>query len=215
MKQFNLVIISLFFLSIVGLSPTVFAKTKTHVDIITAPDNDFYVSDAAYFKGESGKEKQAIIFVPGFIFNKESWFSLAKKMQQKGVSSLSINAKNVAAVKASILYLKDKGYQKISLVGGSSGAAAVLMAMKDVEPLVTKVITLSAVRGNALQSTKVDKLFIVSKGEKSLSKVSSFYAESSEPKQLKVFPGKKHAQFLLKSQHKDELTKLMVEFLLK
>ncbi len=216
MKKTNRTSILIFLGLSLLMSTTVFAaKKKTHENIATDQDNGFYISDAAYFKATSGHSKKAVVFVPGFIFNKESWFALAKKLQTQNISSLSVNGKTVAIIKTSIDYLKAKGYEDISLVGGSSGAAAVLATMKDTIPEVTKIVVMSAVRGNPVEAQSTDKLFIVSKDEKSYSKVQGFYMGSAEPKQLKVFPGKSHAQFLFKSEHKDEVTKLILDFIKK
>jgi len=178
--------------------------------ITTNVDSGLYISDAAYFHAEG---KRAAVLVPGFIFNKESWFRLAKPLQKLGVASLTLNAKSVDSVNAAIKLLKEKGFKEIILVGGSSGAAAVLKTMSKEVAGVTKVVTLSAVRGNPIADKNVDKLFIVSKGEKSYTKVNDFYNESSEPKTLKVFEGNKHAQFLFFSEHKKELMKVLTNFI--
>jgi pimeloyl-ACP methyl ester carboxylesterase len=180
-------------------------------DVVTGPDSGFYLSDATYFHADG---IQAVVFVPGFIFNKESWFKLAKPLQKHGVASVSLSGKTVENVKAGIQLLKEKGFKEIVLVGGSSGAAAILQALSSRVEGVTKVVTLSAVRGNPIADKSIKKLFVVSKGEKSFTKVQGFYNASSEPKSLKVFEGKKHAQFLLFSQHKKELTNIMKEFIL-
>lgn len=189
------------------------APTASKPEIITTnSDSDLYISDAAYFHADSVR---AVLLVPGFIFNKESWFRLAKPLQAKGVASLSLSAKTVESVSAGIKFLKDKGHKEIILVGGSSGAAAILNTLTKEVDGVTRVATLSAVRGGPLASSKIEKLFIVSKDEKSYSKVNGFYNDSSEPKSLKVFDGKKHAQFLFFSEHNAELMKILMDFILK
>lgn len=197
------------------LLPSISLAEKKFVELETNLDQPFYVSDAAYFKAADQSNKRAVIFVPGFIFNKESWFSLAKKLQNKNVSSLAINAKSATVVDQAIDFLNNKKYQEIVLIGGSSGAAAVLNASKNSHPKVRKIVTLSAVRGKAILAKHIDKLFIVSEGEKSFAKVQSFHKESTEPKQLKTFAGNKHAQFLFKSEHGKVLTDLIVDFVLK
>lgn len=189
---------------------TAASKSAKPEMITTNVDSDLYVSDAAYFHAEG---KRAAVLVPGFIFNKESWFRLAKPLQKLGVASLALNAKTVDSVNAAIKLLKEKGFKEIILVGGSSGAAAVLKIMSKEVAGVTKVVTLSAVRGNPIADKNVKKLFIVSKDEKSYAKVNGFHEESAEPKTLKVFEGSKHAQFLFFSKHKKELMKILTDFI--
>ncbi len=212
MKPLVRVLLSTVFVFALAQVNTVYAGPKgPKPEIITTnSDSDLYISDAAYFHAEGAR---AVVLVPGFIFNKESWFRLAKPLQKKGVASLALSAKTVKSVVAGIELLKSKGYKEIVLVGGSSGAAAVLQAMKDEVSGVVKVATLSAVRGNPIADKGVEKLFIVSKDEKSYAKVNGFYDGSSEPKSLKVFPGKKHAQFLFFSEHKKELMNLLLDFI--
>lgn len=180
--------------------------------IITGSDSEFYVSDAAFFPSDSQK---AVVFVPGFIFNKESWFKLCKSLQNKEVASLSISGKSIPHVKAGIAFLKNKGFKDIILVGGSSGAAAILNSLNSKIEGVTRVATLSAVRGTPITDKTIKKLFIVSKNEKSFQTVQKFYDDSTQPKSLKVFEGSKHAQFLFFSPHKDEITKLLIDFIVK
>ncbi len=192
-------------------SADAFATEEKEIEIIvTNSDSELYVSDAAYFPADN---QQAVVFVPGFIFNKESWFNLAKTLQKKGVASLSISGKSILNVKAGILFLRNKGFKEICLVGGSSGAAAILNTLSSKTEDVTKVVTLSPVRGTPLSDKNIKKLFIVSKDEKSFQTVQKFYDESTEPKSIKVFEGKEHAQFLFFSPYKDEITQLIVNFI--
>lgn len=190
-----------------------YAATSTENNpeiLITNSESELYVSDAAFFPANS---KQAVVFVPGFIFNKESWFKLAKSFQEKGIASLSISGKSVPNVQAAIKLLKEKGFQEICLIGGSSGAAAILSVLETEVKGVTTAITLSAVRGTPITDDKIKKLFVVSKEEKSFNTVQKLFADSAEPKSLKVFEGAKHAQFLFFSPNKEELTQIIIDFI--
>jgi hypothetical protein len=208
-KSIRLIIVLIFsFTSAVAFAAK--ATGKKPEIIVTNSDSELYVSDAAFFPSDS---QQAVVFVPGFIFNKESWFNLAKSLQKKGVASLSISGKSVPNVTAGIHFLRDKGFKEICLVGGSSGAAAILNTISSKVESVTKVVILSPVRGTPLSDKNIKKLFIVSEDEKLFQTVQKFYDGSSEPKSIKIFEGKKHAQFLFYSPHKDEVTQLIVNFI--
>ena len=180
-------------------------------ELVTGEKSDFYMSDAAFYKVKA-KEK-AILFVPGFIFNKESWKNLATQFQEVGVASLAVSAKTPEVVVAGVNFLKKKGYSQISLVGGSSGAAAILQAIPKLSGSVNKVVLLSPVRGDAIDRADIDKLFVASKDERAFSTVDELFNSSSFPKQFKVFDGSAHAQFLFYGTANSELTILITGFI--
>lgn len=198
---------------IVNISILTSVEAKGIETLETNSDSKLYVSDAAFF---DAKSKSAVVFVPGFIFNKESWYFLAKKLKKSGISSISLNSKSVVSINEAINFLKKKDITNISLVGGSSGAASVLqVAKKNKHKEIKKIVLMSPVRGDSINNEKIDKLFIVSKKEKSYQKVHGFYKNSIEPKKINVYDGNAHAQFLFKSKHKDEITNNIINFILK
>ena len=182
--------------------------------IETAPSSDLYMSDAAYYPASS---ERAVVFVPGFIFNKESWAKLAKQLQSMDVASIAISGKTEGNVREAIRELVRRGHKDIILVGGSSGAAAVLNTMEQVSgtDFVSGVVALSPVRGNPMDDQPVRKLFIVSEDEKVFAKVSDLFNGSSEPKTLMAVPGKAHAQFLFFGPDKMKVTETIVEFIMR
>ncbi len=165
----------------------------------TSVDDELYISDAAYFPA---KGKRAVVWVPGFIFNKESWFKMAKSLQAEGIASMAISGNSVNNVRSALQQLARRGHKDFILVGGSRGAKAVLNMVDRVftTTFVTGVVTISAVGGNPIddfnRSVPLRKLFIVSENEKHMDTVQGLYDESMEPKKLIVIPGKAHAQFL-------------------
>ncbi|MEJ2649828.1 MAG: hypothetical protein P8016_15640 [Sedimentisphaerales bacterium] len=113
--------------------------------------------------------------------------------------------------------MKEKGFKKISLVGGSMGGAAILGALdKETNIRIDKVIALAPAGGNALKSKKIKKLFIVAKNDSLglYSDVKTLYERSSDPKKFVEFEGSEHAQHLFKSSHKEELSRLIVDFII-
>ena len=203
-------------LSILSLlsTPASADKIKSAPEFLETNSGDYlYMSDAAYFPAEGDK---AVIWVPGFIFNKESWFKMAKTLQGEGVASLAVSGKTANHVRSAVQQLARRGHLDIVLVGGSSGAAAVLNAMEQVTSMsgVSGVVMLSAVRGNPIDDSPVRKLFIVSKDEKSMTKVQALYDGSQEPKELVVLDGKAHAQFMLFGKDKAKVTNLIKDFIL-
>jgi hypothetical protein len=170
-------------------------------------------NSAAYF---DGKSSQVVIFVPGAVFNKESWFFLAERLQQLNVASLSLDGKTPDDVLSSIKFLKDKGFNKITLVGGSMGGAAILDALeRKTDESIKKVIVLAPSGGSPIKSEKIKKLFVVAKGDRLgiYPDVKRLYKDSSEPKQIVEFEGSEHAQHLFKSTQKEKLSNLIVDFI--
>jgi dienelactone hydrolase len=167
---------------------------------------------AAFFEG--GKDKVAV-FVPGAVFNRESWFDVSLRLQQQGIASLSLDGKTGDAVLAAVDFLKAKGFKNIVLVGGSMGGSAVLHALETrTDECISGVILLAPAGGPPVKSTEINKLFIVSKEDRLgiYPSVRNLYNNSSDPKKLEEFDGSEHAQHMFKTAHKEALTGLIVDF---
>jgi pimeloyl-ACP methyl ester carboxylesterase len=179
--------------------------------------------EAAYFKAEKTK---IVIFAHGAIFNKESWYFLAEEFQGLGVSALSIDFRGYGNsikgnteqklfdVLGAIAYAKKQGFNEISVVGASMGGAAVLSALSYKRTSVSKVILLAPAGGPPIQSSEIDKLFVVSKGEGLYQSVKQIYNESQESKKMKEYPGNAHAQHMFKTSYAKELRKLIIDFII-
>jgi esterase/lipase len=198
--------------------------TSNGFELITYTTEDNGVIEASFFKGTD--HNLVVIFAHGAIFNKESWYFLAEKLQNKGISSLSIdfrgygNSKKGTTNKKSldilgaIDYLKSKGFNSIAIVGGSMGGAAVLSALHTkTDNILKKVILLAPAGGAGIASKSIKKLFIVSKDEGLFKRVNTIYNESSQAKQLKIYSGSSHAQHMFKADYKNELISLIIDFL--
>ena len=192
-------------------------------ELITYTTKDDGIIEASFFKAE---QDFVVIFAHGAIFNKESWYFLAERLQKEGISSLSIdfrgygNSKNGSTNKkeldilGAVDYLKGEGFKKISIVGGSMGGTAVLNAIGiKTDVVINKVVLLAPANGVGIASKSINKLIIVSKDERLFSRVNTIYNESSTPKKLKVYPGSFHAQHMFKADYSNELINLIIDFL--
>jgi predicted alpha/beta hydrolase family esterase len=169
---------------------------------------------AAFFDG--GKDK-VVVFVPGAVFDKESWFFLAERLQRLNIASLSLDGKTRDAVWAAVDLLKAKGFKHILLVGGSMGGSAVLDALEArTDESISGIILLAPAGGSPVKSPEINKLFIVSKEDRLgiYSSVKALYVHSSEPKKFVEFDGSEHAQHLFKSPHKEALSTLIADFVI-
>jgi pimeloyl-ACP methyl ester carboxylesterase len=198
-------------------------KSQENFKLITYPTEDGGTIKASLFVG---KKDLVVIFAHGAVFNKESWYFLAEKLQAKGVASLSIDFRGYGNSKTgttsnmaldilgAIDYLKDQGYKNISLVGGSMGGAAILNALEiKTDESLKKVVLLSPAGSNGITSNSIEKLIVVSKDEGLYAKVNAIFDASANPKATKIYLGSYHAQHMFKSNYAEELTDLIVGFL--
>lgn len=205
-------------------SPDVIAES---FELIGFDTEDGGQIEASLFKAGNDKaNRKAVIFAHGAIFNKESWYFLAKAFQGKGISALSIDfrgygnstpgssTKKMYDILGAIAYMKEQGFSDISLVGGSMGGAAVLMALSNNSIPINKVVLLAPAGGPAMESTASDKMFVVSENESMFSGVMAIYDASAEPKQIQVYPGNSHAQHLFKTDVRDELVERIMKFII-
>ncbi|MGA7802116.1 MAG: alpha/beta fold hydrolase [Gammaproteobacteria bacterium] len=168
----------------------------------------------------------AVVLAHGAVFDKESWYPQARRLQQSGVTALPFDFRgygNSSApdnghlyqdVLGAVAYLEQQGYAHIALVGGSMGGAAVLdaLARRD-DPHITRVLLLAPAGGQPVAGSHIDKLFIVSAGDGLRSTVQSLYDRSDEPKQLEILPGSAHAQHIFAGPEAARLTDVLLHFL--
>ena len=210
------------FILIVNNVHPIMATTNGY-ELITYTTEDGGLIEASFFEGD---QDLVVIFAHGAVFNKESWYFMAESLQKEGISSLSLdfrgygNSKkgNTSKLSLDILgaidYLKEKGFRKIAIVGGSMGGAAILNALDiKTDAVIEKVVLLAPAGGVGIASKSIKKLIVVSKDERLFTHVNTIYNESTQPKEMKVYPGSFHAQHMFKAEYSDELTNLIIDFL--
>jgi alpha-beta hydrolase superfamily lysophospholipase len=224
--QFNLLIPKLYLLLIflsfsIVLSPSLSAASNYQK--VTFETEDGARIECSFFEA---RKTQAVVFAHGAVFNKESWYLLAEGLQKEGVSSLVIDFRGYGNslpgkskdfyhdVLGAVDYLEKRGFENIALVGGSMGGAAILRALgHKVNPRINKVVLLAPAGGEAIKNKTIKKLFIVTKGDRFYSGVYTMFTTSSDPKELKVYPGTSHAQHIFKTEAEVDLTNLIITFL--
>lgn len=192
-------------------------------EIVSFSTSDGGSIEASMFPADG---KRVAILAHGAVFDKESWYPLCESLQTAGVNALSIDFRgygNSTAgsssdksldVLGAIAYLEAQGFDDIAVIGGSMGGAATLDALaKTNSTSITKAVLLAPAGGAPIANEQIDKLFIVAEGDRLSTRVKSLHDESTSPKQLKVYDGDAHAQHLFKTEHADDLTKTIVDFL--
>jgi len=196
-------------------------KSQNKFELVKFNTEDEGIIEAAFFPAKS---KKVIIFAHGAIFNKESWYFMAKKFQEENIAGLSIDFrgygnsiagstdKKLYDILGAITYLRNRGFEEINIIGGSMGGAAALGALLFTKVTINKVVLMAPAGGSPVRSEKTDKLFIISKDEGLYTRVKSIYDNSSKPKNIKIFQGSSHAQHLFNSEYANEVENLIIEF---
>jgi len=174
-----------------------------------------------FFKGY---KKEAVVFVHGNVFSKDSWYSLAKKFQKEGIASLAFDFRGSKGLRpintihldvlASLEFMKEKGFKRISIVAGSIGATATLTALaQNSNYPVDTIVLMAPSKGKPLENETIKKIFIVSKNDPVKNKTGEIYKNCAEPKFIKIFPGDLHAQFLFESNFKAEVEDYILDYI--
>ena len=171
-------------------------------------------TEAAFFPA---KTERAVIFAPGAMFSKESWYFLAERFQELGISSVALDSGSTPDLLNAIAYLKKAGAEKIAIVGASAGGAGVLFTLQEqkIDPGVDTVILLAPAGGKPLTKKNIRKLFIVAEDDmiSSSAEVYNLYDASADPKVYHELKGSDHAQRLFDSDLKEAVVQLIVDFI--
>jgi len=210
-------------LIVTALTPPSAYADEDRFELVTFPTTDGGSIEAALFAAEGDR---AAVFAHGAVFNKESWYPQAERLQKAGVTALSIDFRGYGNSKAgdtaekyhdvlgAVAYLEGTGFKRIAVVGGSMGGAGVLRALAHSDSkAIVKAVLLAPAGGDPIASGSISKLFIVSEGDRLAATVKGLHAASAEPKEMKIYSGNAHAQHLFKTEHAEDLTKRIVKFI--
>lgn len=185
---------------------------------LTAPDG--VPLEADLYPGGA----RAVVLLHGKVFDKESWADIARSLSGRGLTVLVPNFRGyggsgegaapagyAADVAAACAALRERHATSVSIVGASMGAIAAAKAVSEamageIDRLVLMAPRTMA-RPEALRGGEVH--FMVSRDEACFEDVAGFHAAAPEPKELHVFPGEAHAQFLFASDHAADVSALL------
>ena len=176
-----------------------------------------------------GSGTHAVVLAHGRIFDKASWRPLATRLAIEGLVALPIDFRGYGISKAgeqqgalyndvlaAIAYLQEAGFKAVSVIGASmGGGAAARAAIESSVGAIDCLILLSPVpveEPAAIQARVL--LYVVSGEERLAATVKEQYSMAPEPKHLEILDGDAHAQHIFKTNRGNELTELIVEFLL-
>jgi pimeloyl-ACP methyl ester carboxylesterase len=189
------------------------------------------------FADAYGAGVDAVVLAHGGRFDKESWSEQARALAKAGYRVLALDfrghgksrgpgqAEPMSAplqndVLAAVRYLRREGAAKVSVVGASMGGFAAGNAAAAAKPgEIDALVLLGARAGRDPGKIGCPKLFIASRddadgsGEKRLPGIQASYDASPEPKELLLFEGSAHAQFLFATPDGPKVLAAILRFL--
>ena len=183
-----------------------------------------------------GSGHRAVVLVHGGRFNKESWKKQAETLAQNGFYVLatdfrgygqtipgtqSADWKHYPDVLSLVRYLRSHGATSVAIVGASMGGDAAGDAVAQSKPgEIDKIVLLGADGGNPPARLTGDKLFILSRDDKSgdgprLPGIFAAYQAAPAPKKMVILEGSAHAQFLFDTDQGPRLMEEILKFLTK
>jgi pimeloyl-ACP methyl ester carboxylesterase len=170
--------------------------------------------------------------------NQTDWYAFAQVLEEHGYTALAFdfrgNGKSSGLpdrnkldldLAAALQFLRDQGHTRIVCMGASMGGTTCIRMALDGEKFEGLVALSSAmitsygagirVSEEELASLTVPKLFITAENDSSLviNDITRMYESSPEPKALHLLPGSVHGTDLFDTDTRDELTRILMEFL--
>lgn len=196
----------------------------------------FATGDGVTLSGTLYGEGGAVGVVLSHMFptDQTSWHAFARTLADNGYQALAYDFRGYGQsggdkqidridrdVRAAVAFLKAQGAQRIVLVGASMGGTA--SAKVAGEAGAVGLIVLSSPRSfQGLEVTEGDlrvfngpSLWIGSENDAATADVEALHRIANSPKELYVYPGPAHGTEIFSTDNGPDLTRRMIDFLLK
>ena len=227
------------------VSTAVSTSAPTNTPAPTAPPPPLSSSRAISFttKDDSvlhgtlyGQGDVAVIFSTMSDTREDTWKAMAQALADRGYLALtydfrfwvnnsiqaSLRDKAADDLEGAMDFVRQRGAQRIVLIGASLGGMATIKAALADRP--TAVIVLASplewptwpnlrVTIDDVKQLDLPKLFINSMGDDFADDTQRMFDAASEPKQIHLYPGKEHGTNLFRTQHGADLTNRIIAFL--
>jgi len=172
--------------------------------------------------------RRAVVLAHGAIFDKESWRPLAKELAHFGITVLAIDFRGYGDsrggtkgsareedILGALACLRSLGYDTVSVLGASMGAAASARAAVLAGPgQIDRLILLSPVSIKTPQKLRARFIiYIASKNEGLAPSIQKQYEQAPPPKMIYWIEGRAHAQHIFKTAQGQKLTRLIIGLL--
>lgn len=202
-------------------------------EIVSFPTED----GGVVFADVYGEGPRGVVLAHGGRFDKESWAKQARILAEAGFRVLAIDFRGRGDSKggsrldpgddglrfdvlAAVRYLREKGAESVSVVGGSMGGGAAAEASVEArEGEIDRLVLLAHAPIEHPEKMKGRKLFIVARDDPSsggtprLVKIREQFERAPEPRKLVILDGSAHAQFLFDTEQGERLMKEILNFL--
>ncbi len=163
--------------------------------------------------------RRAALLLHGATWDASGWADVAPRFVDRGVPALALNfrrSSTIADVGAATEWLRANGAGEVALVGASMGGTAALRASASVAPECVVAISapvrpMSAGEAGAIVGRK---LFVCAERDSlgATEAVKRAYADATEPKKLRLFPGRAHSKGMFEQSYGAEALDLIVSF---
>lgn len=182
----------------------------------TGPSPDEAAAERIVIAGDEalvwGDGPEGIVLAHGSAFDASSWEAQAVPMAELGFTVVAVENTSTSALESAIHYLRtDLDGERITLIGGSSGADSILSLLSEQPGLSDSLILLSPNRTvDGLDSQP--KLFIASEDEP-VADVSTQLADTSpgDDNVALILTGRAHAQNIFDSDQADFATEAILD----
>ncbi len=219
-------------LALAAVSTVVFVVGAAAQQHVSFPTQD----GGVVFADAYGSGNRGVVLAHGGQFNKESWAKQARTLANAGFQVVAIDFRGYGQshgpgqsdiytaplyldVLAAIRYLTANGARTISLVGASMGGWAIGRAVLASPPIpISRFVFLAASPDIPPEKLTGRKLFIIARDDSNgaglrLPGIRAYYEKTTEPKELLVFDGSAHAQFLFQTDQGARLMTVILKFL--
>ena len=214
-------------------------ETKFSSPIYSVEEISFVNESGTKLSGtlfRSNDSKIAIVFAHSFVRGQDQsgLFPLAKELAELGITSLTFDFPGYGKtggppkynkvdvdVKGAINLLRGLGYSKIASMGVGLGGLGSAKNAKELVGLITISIPTNAMGDLFVEKKDFNipypKLFIAARDDFGNNRPFAEYAHtlhdlSVEPRKLIIFSGRYHSMALFKSEHREELHDLIIDF---
>lgn len=180
-----------------------------------------------------GRENEVAVVLAHMLPNDQrAWFPFARELAQNGYAAFTFDFRGFGNspgdrdldkldedLTAAIGYLRDRGKERIFLLGASMGGTAslVVAASQPVQGVVAISAPAEFESQNALEAVvavSAPKLFIASEGDESAAiSLEELLEAANAPKDAEVYPGNAHGTALFESEHSAAVRERILEFL--